>query len=241
VKLIVHDGDDGLDSTAASHSVTIVNLPPTAQFTVSPSSPLTGQTVTFSGAGSSDPDGSIVDYLWDLDGDGNFETDTGSTPTVTHVYPVSTIVTVALQVRDADGATATASGPISILPAPAGGSGGGPGGPNGVQGQQLELTINVPGGKGLRVRLSCNRPCTVSVRLAIAKKLAKRLRLKSATVAFGELTLTSTDPGTVTVKFTKPARKALAKLAKLAATVRATALDNAGNKVGLVRNLTLKR
>ena len=42
-----------------------------------------GQTDTLNGAGSTDVGGTITDYKWDLNGDGTYETDTGSTPTVT--------------------------------------------------------------------------------------------------------------------------------------------------------------
>ena len=45
-----------------------------------------GQPVTFDASGSSDPDGTIAKYEWDLDGDGSYETDTGSTPTATKTY-----------------------------------------------------------------------------------------------------------------------------------------------------------
>ena len=42
-----------------------------------------GQTVTFNGSGSSDPDGTITKYEWDLDGNGTFELNTGATTTTT--------------------------------------------------------------------------------------------------------------------------------------------------------------
>ena len=48
--------------------------PPTASFTVTPNPAQTGQTVTFNGSASSDPDGPITKYEWDLDGDGTYET-----------------------------------------------------------------------------------------------------------------------------------------------------------------------
>ena len=46
----------------------------------------TGQTVTFDASASSDPDGTIAKYEWDLDGNGTYETDTGTTPTATKTY-----------------------------------------------------------------------------------------------------------------------------------------------------------
>jgi hypothetical protein len=83
------------------------NRPPVASFTASPNPALTGQTVTFNGSASSDPDGNgtIASYKWDLDGNGSFETDTGMTPTVTRSYATAAVVTVRLRVTDTSGAT----------------------------------------------------------------------------------------------------------------------------------------
>ena len=42
--------------------------------------------MTFNGSGSNDPDGTIAKYEWDLDGNGSYETDTGTTATTTKSY-----------------------------------------------------------------------------------------------------------------------------------------------------------
>ncbi len=71
-----------------------------------------GKIATLDGGLSSDPDGQVVRYEWDLDGDGTFETDGGTKPTVQHRFEMkSTLVGdqrkrhVSLRVTDDKGAT----------------------------------------------------------------------------------------------------------------------------------------
>lgn len=72
--------------------------------------------VALSAAGSYDPDGTIVAYLWDF---GDAQTASGSL--VAHVLTAqseSRVYTVVLTVMDDGGATDTAALNISVLPAP---------------------------------------------------------------------------------------------------------------------------
>ena len=55
----------------------------TAALAASPNPASIGQKVTFDASASTDVSGPITDYKWDLNGSGKYETDTGSTPTVT--------------------------------------------------------------------------------------------------------------------------------------------------------------
>jgi hypothetical protein len=87
------------------------NEDPTAEFTTSPSSPTAGEQVTFDASGSSDSDGSIASYSWDLDGDGQ-EDATGQTATTT--FSSTGDKTVELTVTDDVGATATATKTVSV-------------------------------------------------------------------------------------------------------------------------------
>jgi rhodanese-related sulfurtransferase len=80
---------------------------PSAAFTISPNPALAGRSVTFDGKTSGDESG-IAHYEWDLDGDGGFETDGGSTTTATRVYQAPTTLTVGLRVTDGVGKQATA-------------------------------------------------------------------------------------------------------------------------------------
>ncbi|HEU4943669.1 MAG TPA: N,N-dimethylformamidase beta subunit family domain-containing protein, partial [Solirubrobacterales bacterium] len=79
-----------------------------------PASAKPGQQVTFDGSGSSDPDGTIAKYEWDLDGNGSFETSTGTTPTTSQTYATEGKINVSLRVTDNEGATGTAIRTITI-------------------------------------------------------------------------------------------------------------------------------
>ncbi len=73
------------------------NLPPIASFNVSPSAPLTSDLVTFDASGSSDPEGSPLDFSWNF-GDGTtLETSTAIT---THSYAVEGVFQASLTVSD---------------------------------------------------------------------------------------------------------------------------------------------
>jgi PKD repeat protein len=96
------------------------NQPPNAVATASPTSGTVPLAVTFNGAGSSDPDGTITAYAWDLDGDGAFDDSTAQSPS--HTYSTAATYTVRLQVTDDDGAL-DVSDPITIsATSPGGGS-----------------------------------------------------------------------------------------------------------------------
>jgi hypothetical protein len=76
--------------------------PPDAVFHPNTRKPFVGKKVTFDASGSQGP-GGIVDYTWDLNGDGKYETDTGTVPRVTHTYRSTRKIVVGLGVRDGVG------------------------------------------------------------------------------------------------------------------------------------------
>jgi len=63
-------------------------------------------TINFDGSGSSDPDGNIVFYEWDFDGDGSFE-EQSSAAVASYTFPVYGIYRSLLRVTDNHGAQAT--------------------------------------------------------------------------------------------------------------------------------------
>jgi PKD repeat protein len=84
---------------------------PTASFTVSPTEPEVGETVTFDASASTDSDGSIASYEWDVDGDGTTDA-TGQTNTTS--YDAAGDYDVTLTVTDDEGATGTSSQTVSV-------------------------------------------------------------------------------------------------------------------------------
>jgi PKD repeat protein len=105
---------DSGGATGETSRTVIVNAVPKASFSIAPDPAVTGQAVTFDASGSTDTDGSIANYRWDLDGNGSFETDTGTVASVTGSYPAAVTVTVRLRVTDDRGATSDASGTLAV-------------------------------------------------------------------------------------------------------------------------------
>ena len=68
-----------------------------------------GETVSFNGSGSYDPDGTIVTYDW-VFGDG----ETGAGVTTTHAYATAGTYTVTLTVTDNEGATGTDTASVTV-------------------------------------------------------------------------------------------------------------------------------
>jgi N,N-dimethylformamidase beta subunit-like, C-terminal/Concanavalin A-like lectin/glucanases superfamily/PKD domain len=92
---------------AAHHASVGANHKPTAALSIDPNPVAVGGHVTFDASGSSDPDGSIVKYQWDLDGNGSYETDTGTTPTASSSYAQEAHIPISVRVYDSSLATGT--------------------------------------------------------------------------------------------------------------------------------------
>ncbi len=106
----------GYDNAVSSLRITpkdATNGAPVAVATATPTSGTAPLTVQFSGAGSSDPDGTPLTYAWDLDGDGAFDDSTGVSPSFT--YLTASTVTAALRVSDGQ-LTAVDSVTVTVTP-----------------------------------------------------------------------------------------------------------------------------
>ena len=115
MRLRVIDNAQGTD--IETKTITVTDRAPIASFTAAPNPVTVGQTVSFNGSGSADPDGSIAKYEWDLDGNGSYETDTGTTPTTSKSYAATGDVTVKLRVTDNEGFTGETTRTVTVVAA----------------------------------------------------------------------------------------------------------------------------
>jgi PKD repeat protein len=109
VTLTVTDNDGATNAKSTTVTVVAPNQLPTASIVATPTSGPAPLVVSVNGAGSSDPDGSIVAYAWDF---GNGQTAAG--PIAQTTYTSQGTFTIRLTVTDNSGATRTASRSINV-------------------------------------------------------------------------------------------------------------------------------
>jgi subtilisin len=90
--------------------------------------------------------------------------------------------------------------------------------------------------KGLRVRIRCEGRCSGLVRLRVSRATARKLRLRSPTLATARVR----RAGTVTLRLTKAAKRAVARQRRLTATVVAD-VRSGQRTVRVTRTLRAKR
>jgi PKD repeat protein len=102
VTLTVTD-DDNLTDTFWEIKIVWPSQPPVACFTESATMVIPGETIDFYPNCSYDPDGDIVLYQWDFDGDGTIDHESTSPDPVSHTYGERGAYTVTLRVEDRHG------------------------------------------------------------------------------------------------------------------------------------------
>jgi PKD repeat protein len=118
VKLRVTDSANNT-AVATTPDLIVGNTAPTASFTITPVDQAGGapnvadvnETVNFDGSGSSagETSDTIIRYEWDLDGNGSFETNTGSNPSASRSYSTPGTMTIRLRVTDSANEVSPAS------------------------------------------------------------------------------------------------------------------------------------
>jgi len=240
--------------------INVVNKAPVGVLTVNPQPAKAGEQVQFDATGSFDPDGTVVHYEWDLDGNGTYETDTGATPRVSRSYPNRLRATVHVRVTDNDGATGVGQAALAVDSTP--GSGANPGSGNGTDPKGTKSTIFTASllGKsiqkikaalksGVGVVCQVDRQATCAVEIRVLPKDVKRLHLatgkkakKSMRIASAKAATKGSGSKALSLKFTKAAKKALKKAKKITLVVQGTATDPiTGSKVTLKRAVQLRK
>ena len=110
--------DAGLVGTAEV-TITVENTPPLASCRFSSDSPVVGEWILFDASASFDPDGRLVDFVWDF-GDGTSARGTR----VGHAYEVTGLYCVRLTIEDDAGATASLEHTFTVHLGGGGGGGG---------------------------------------------------------------------------------------------------------------------
>jgi PKD repeat protein len=111
VTLKVTDNDGA--TVTATTTISVLNRPPVASFTQSPSTVFTGDVTTFNASASYDPDGLIVSYFWSF-GDGSNTTGLS----VGHAYVENGVYNVTLTVTDNDGSSVSSVSTRTVLNRP---------------------------------------------------------------------------------------------------------------------------
>ncbi|GAB4249263.1 PKD domain-containing protein [Deferrisoma sp.] len=102
------------DTATATVTITVENNPPTATADVVPSNGAVPLTVQLLGSGS-DPDGSIVLYEWDYEGDGTFDYSSTTSGNTSHTYDTPGEYQAVFRVTDNSGQSATAVAAATVV------------------------------------------------------------------------------------------------------------------------------
>jgi YD repeat-containing protein len=215
--------DDRGQTGVTTRQINVADHPPVAAFTITKNPATIRNAVTFDASRSTDTDGRIVDYMWDLDGNGTFETDTGSKPRVSHTYAKPMKMTVRLRVRDDDGLTSDAS---AVLVSHAG--------------LKLSLKNRQTLSGPVRLKATCTATCTATFVLQLPRSQARKLHL-SRNIGSAKRKLRTNKRMSISVPLSKKARRRLGSLSKLKVSLVVTVRDASKVPFSVSRGLTLQR
>lgn len=250
----VHMRASKADGTFAIASTSVNPTTPTPHFGVSGQF-VAGQTLQLDGSATSDPDGLITNFLWDLDGDNVYETDSGLTPTASTSFSAPGSYSVGLEVDYPFGTSWARTGNFYIAPAPSAGGGAGtppPGGTSSgttqVVGPSVALVkvrLKQLIARGLPLTVTCGGQCAVSFTLAVDAKIAKKLRLRGRPgrpVKIGLLTgIYARGTTKPLLTLTTAAKKAVKRAHTLTVHVTGRVTQGTMAPLRIAKTLTLKR
>lgn len=184
-------------------------------------------------AAFTDPDSTILRYLWDFDGDGRFDQAT-TTPQVAHVWAAAGAYHLTVGARDFRGALGTTTLDLRIIdPAipvePV------------IQRKPL-ITFDPVDGIDLPIRIACSSVCTLDVKLVLPKATAKAIKAKRRTILTMKEKTEGPGLGSWTIELPSKTIKLLKQAKRKAVKVRltATATDRQKRRTTSARWVTFR-
>jgi hypothetical protein len=184
-------------------------------------------------ASFTDPDSTILRYLWDFDGDGTFDQQTVA-PTVAHVWQGAGTYHMTVGVRDFRGALGTAAADLRIVD------------PNvpleAIPQRKPLITFDPPTGIDVSARIACASKCRFTARLVMTQRMARRLHTKRRLVL--QLKKSTEGPGlgswTLELPSTFVRKLHKAQLKNVSLRLTATAVDQQRRKATVGRWVTFR-
>lgn len=95
--------------------------------------------------------------------------------------------------------------------------------------------------RGLTGSVIANEAATIRATATVSKKIARRYKLKKTTVASGSAALGAAGTAPLKLRFTREARRKLARAASFVVTIKVGLVDAAGNETTLAKQTKLRR
>ncbi|WP_324908106.1 discoidin domain-containing protein [Baekduia sp.] len=179
-------------------------------------------------AAFTDPDSTIVRYLWDFDGDGRFDQATAG-PQVAHVWSAAGTYAVTVGARDFRGALGTTTLALRIID---------PSVPVEPIIQRKPLIAFDPvDGIDLPVRIACSSICTFTAKLVLPRSTAKAIHAKRRTILTMKERTEGPGLGSWTIELPSKTIKLLRRAHRASVKVRltATAVDQQRRRSNVAR------
>jgi hypothetical protein len=227
------------DPAWTTRNFAITDRPPSASFSVAPSSPSTRSTLTLTST-SSDPDGGALSQTWDLDGDGSFDDAGGGTArkkfTTAGSHPVG------LRVADSEGLASATTRTLKVRDKTP---------PKVTLIVKKVFRIRTAIRRGVRFKVRSNEAGRIRARLVVSRKRARKLKLVSKrfrkrtfTIGKGSARLRKAGTKRVKVKLTRRAKRALRRVRRghsVRAQLQVRVKDRAGNSTLKKKRIRLRR
>jgi len=195
-----------------------LNLPPTA--TLAAPARVTAGSVTFDASGSSDPDGTIVRFQWDVDGSptNGYEIDTGAVPRLSRTLAAGSYI-VGVRVTDNRGAFAQTSKSVLVRPVP-----------------RVRLVGNGGRVKVRRGRFTVSLAGCSACTGRVGATTGRRVKVGAATY-----TLSNVGKAVVTMRVSRAAQRLLAKTPSIRVAIRINVSNGAGKTATASGFISLRR